>query len=96
MLTPRAREQKELIMPERSAVLKEQAFPKSMSEQVYVQRQTFGGRPYIGARVYFLADGGDWRPTQKGLTLRPDLAAQVAKAMLAMLTADEKEAVEGN
>jgi hypothetical protein len=57
-------------------------FGKSATEQVRVERTSFKGREYINARIWFQDERGEWHPTQKGLTLTPELAEEVAQAML--------------
>jgi len=59
-----------------------QVFAKNALEQVRVERTTFRGREYVNARIWFQDERGEWRPTQKGLALTPELAEQVARAML--------------
>jgi len=55
---------------------------KGPSEQVRVERSTFNGREYVSARIWFRDERGAWHPTKKGLTLSPELAAEVARALL--------------
>ena len=59
---------------------------KNASEKVIVQAREFKGRRYVDARLFYLKDGpgGEdlWAPCQKGLCLQPELAVEVATAML--------------
>jgi len=57
-------------------------YEKSESERVVVQRKEYKGKDYVDARVHYLAGTDDWRPTKKGLCLSPELARQVAEAMI--------------
>jgi hypothetical protein len=59
-------------------------FSKSATQQVRVERATFQGRAYINARIWFHNEKGEWVPTKKGLTLAPELAEQVGRAMVTL------------
>jgi len=41
----------------------------------------FKGSQYVGARIYYMDDKGDWKPTRKGITLTPDVMIQVRDAI---------------
>ncbi len=55
---------------------------KGAGEVIRIGLTEYRGRKYLDARVYFETDEGQWKPTKKGLCLSPDLAQQVAEAML--------------
>ena len=61
------------------------------SDLVRVELSEFQGRQYVGARIYFMDDKGDWKPTRKGITLTPEVMAQVNQALTEALA----EAGEG-
>lgn len=61
------------------------------SDLVRVELSEFQGRQYVGARIYFMDDKGDWKPTRKGITLTPEVMAQVNQALAEALA----EAGEG-
>lgn len=48
---------------------------------VRVELSEFKGSQYVGARIYYMDDRGDWKPTKKGLTLAPDTMAEVRDAI---------------
>lgn len=48
---------------------------------IRVELSEFKGNQYVGARIYYMDDRGDWKPTRKGLTLTPDTMAQVRDAI---------------
>ena len=51
------------------------------TDLVRVELSEFKGNQYIGARIYYMDDKGDWKPTRKGLTLTPELMEQVKDAL---------------
>jgi len=55
-----------------------------MGEVVRVERNVFKGRDYVSARIWVPSrdDAAVMIPTPKGLTLAPELAAEVAREML--------------
>jgi len=61
------------------------------SDLVRVELSEFQGRQYVGARIYFMDGKGDWKPTRKGITLTPEVMAQVNQALIEALA----EAGEG-
>jgi hypothetical protein len=48
---------------------------------VRIELSEFQGRQYVGARIYFMDDKGEWKPTKKGITLTPEVMAQVHQAL---------------
>lgn len=56
-----------------------------------VELSEFKGNQYVGARIYYMDDKGDWKPTRKGLTLSPDMMAQVRDAITEALETLEKD-----
>ncbi len=58
---------------------------KNKREVVRVERATFNGIDCINARVWFADDEGEMRPSKKGLTLRVELASDLAKAIQEVL-----------
>lgn len=41
----------------------------------------FRGRQYIDARMFYMSETGEWLPTKKGLSMTPEMAAQVSEAI---------------
>ena len=48
---------------------------------IRVELSEFKGNQYVGARIYYMDDKGDWKPTRKGLTLTPDVMVKVRDAI---------------
>jgi len=46
-----------------------------------IELSEFQGKQYIGARIYFMDDRGEWKPSKKGLTLAPDMMTLVHEAL---------------
>jgi len=57
--------------------------PKNSREVIVVRRTTFHGKPFVDLRVFVDIGGGELRPSQKGVAIRPDLIDQVVAALLA-------------
>lgn len=55
---------------------------KSPTERVRIELQSFKGKSYLNVRVWVDKADGTMAPTQKGITLDPDLARRMAKAVL--------------
>lgn len=45
---------------------------RNRTEKIRVELSNYRGKDFISVRIYFLADNGEWRPTKKGVTVRPD------------------------
>ena len=60
------------------------------TDLVRIELSEFKGNQYIGARIYYMDDKGDWKPTRKGITLTPELMEQVRDSLTEAL-----EEVEG-
>ena len=45
---------------------------RSDTEQLRVECSNYRGRDFVSVRIYYLADNGEWRPTKKGVTIKPD------------------------
>ncbi|MGD1323947.1 transcriptional coactivator p15/PC4 family protein [Pandoraea pnomenusa] len=54
---------------------------KNDSERLRVHLKEYRGKTYVDVRVWFSADGGELRPSSKGIMLRPDLAGPLAAAL---------------
>ena len=61
---------------------------------VRVALTEFRKRQYIEVRTYYMADDGEWKPTRKGITLKPDLMKEVHQALGKALEEMEKEDTE--
>ncbi|MCK4506625.1 MAG: transcriptional coactivator p15/PC4 family protein [Candidatus Aegiribacteria sp.] len=51
------------------------------TDLVRIELSEFKGNQYIGARIYYMDDKGDWKPTRKGITLMPEMMEQVRDAL---------------
>jgi len=45
---------------------------RSDTEKLVVELSNYKGRDFVSARIYYLADNGEWRPTKKGITVKPE------------------------
>ncbi len=57
--------------------------PKNELEEIRVRVRAFRGHPYIDIRVYWRTDPEEeyWRPSQKGVTLKPELVGELITAL---------------
>lgn len=44
-------------------------FPRKDGQELRVTLDSFNGRPFLNARLWFTADDGTHRPTKKGITV---------------------------
>ena len=45
---------------------------RSETETLRIENSNYKGRDFVSVRIYYLADNGEWRPTKKGITVKPD------------------------
>lgn len=51
---------------------------KNSRERIEVRAAEYEGHPYIDIRTYWKGkDGDSWRPSRKGVTLRPELVGEL-------------------
>ena len=62
-------------------------FEKNSMERVGASLSTYRGHQYIDLRVFYEADGGEWRATKKGLTVRPEQLPELEEAAQGLLAA---------
>jgi Transcriptional Coactivator p15 (PC4) len=55
---------------------------KSDGERLRVELREHRGRVYVDFRNWFLAPDNEWRPSAKGLTLRPEQIPEVVRALV--------------
>jgi hypothetical protein len=66
---------------------------RSDSERLRVTVSEYRGRTLIDLRVWFAADGGEFKPGRAGVSLRPEQVGEVMQALrLAAQAADPKGA----
>lgn len=46
--------------------------PRNAVEKLQVAVSHYKGSTFLDVRVYFESDGGEWKPTKKGITLKKD------------------------
>ena len=56
-------------------------FAKNTGQKVVVQLREFKGKKLIDLRVFYLNEGGSWRPTPKGISLRPELIGELKRGV---------------
>ena len=55
---------------------------KNSREQIQVQAAEYEGHPYIDVRIYWRTQDDDrWKPSKKGVTLRPELVGELIAAL---------------
>lgn len=66
---------------------------RSESERLRVTVGEYRGRTLVDARIWFVTDGGEWKPGRAGVSLRPEQVGEVMQALrLAAQAADPKGA----
>jgi hypothetical protein len=55
---------------------------RSPSERLRVQLRQYRGREFLDVRCWYLADDGEYRPSQKGVTLNPSQLAELVQALM--------------
>jgi len=55
---------------------------KNARERVRISLMEFRGSPYIDVRVWFVAPGGEYKATSKGVTIRPNQVAQLLQGLM--------------
>ncbi|WP_230940724.1 MULTISPECIES: transcriptional coactivator p15/PC4 family protein [Burkholderia cepacia complex] len=55
---------------------------RSGSERLRVQFRQYRGREFLDVRCWYLADDGEYRPSQKGVTLNPSQLAELVQALM--------------
>ncbi|SAL75804.1 Transcriptional Coactivator p15 (PC4) [Caballeronia arvi] len=66
---------------------------KNASERLRVDVKTYRGSTYIDIRVWYVTDDGDYRPSSKGVTLKPTMAPELLRGIaLAARSFDPREA----
>ncbi|WP_321808078.1 transcriptional coactivator p15/PC4 family protein [Burkholderia sp. BCC1993] len=64
---------------------------RSDSERLRITVSEYRGRTLVDLRVWFVTDGGEWKPGRAGVSLRPDQVGEVMQALrLAAQAADPK------
>ncbi len=54
---------------------------KNTQEKIRVEKREYKGREFVDVRTYYLDDSGEWKPTQKGVTFRPDQLEEIIEAL---------------
>lgn len=66
---------------------------KNASERVRIDVKTYRGNTYIDIRVWYVDAGGEYRPSSKGIMVKPTLAPELLRGIaLAAQSFDPKEA----
>ncbi len=55
---------------------------KNANNKIRISITEFKGNNYIDVRVYYEDDAGEYKPTKKGVTFRPDQISQVMDGLL--------------
>jgi hypothetical protein len=54
---------------------------KDGAEELRIEAKSYNGYPYFDLRVWFKGDGGEWRPTKTGVTIKPREIDEVISAL---------------
>lgn len=54
---------------------------KNTQEKIRVEKREYKGREFVDVRTYYLDDSGEWKPSQKGVTFRPDQLEEIVEAL---------------
>lgn len=57
------------------------SIPKNRREEYRVTRDTFKGLDLVQIRVWFVADDGEFRPSQKGVAIRLETLPSIIDAL---------------
>ncbi|AMM13350.1 hypothetical protein AX768_03710 [Burkholderia sp. PAMC 28687] len=64
---------------------------KTDKQQIRVDLHEYRGRMYVGLRLWFRDDAGEWSPSERGISLRPEHVPQIIQALtLAVQAHDPK------
>jgi hypothetical protein len=68
--------------PDESRIVAE--IPKGRHEVIRVTRESYHGHRFVQLRVWFKAEGGEFRPSKSGIAIAPDkLDATIAALQVA-------------
>ena len=56
-------------------------FDKSTVEQIRISLNKFKGAEYVDVRIYYKASDGEYKPTKKGVTFKPDMVSELEEAV---------------
>lgn len=54
---------------------------KNTQEKIRVEKRKYKGREFVDVRTYYLDDSGEWKPSPKGVTFRPDQLEEIIEAL---------------
>ncbi len=58
------------------------AVEKNTRERIEIRAAEYEGHPYIDVRTYWRTrDDEEWKPSKKGVTLRPELVGELIAAL---------------
>lgn len=64
---------------------------KNSRERLRITMDQYKGHEYIGIRIWFVVEDGQYQPSRSGVTLKPSLISQLVQALeLAARAADPK------
>lgn len=58
------------------------SFEKSRNKRIGIHVQEFRGSTFLSLREFYLSDG-EWRPSPKGFTVRPELYPELLHGVIA-------------
>jgi len=54
---------------------------KNTQEKIRIEKREYKGKEFIDVRTYYLDDTGEWKPSPKGVTFKPDQIDEVLKSL---------------
>jgi hypothetical protein len=59
-------------------------FEKGAGQRIEASISTYKDQTYADVRTYFEGDGGEWKPTKKGITVPLDLLGELEASVQAL------------
>ena len=67
-------------------------FKRNATEEVRATLRTYRGKQYLDVRIYYLDDGGEYKPTKKGINLSVELMGDLGRMVGKLQQAVQAEA----
>ena len=64
------------------------------TERLRIEASNYKGSDFLSVRIYYLADNGEWRPTKKGITVKPDKVDELIEFLTEGKSKIDKKEVE--
>jgi len=54
---------------------------RNKTEKIKVETREYKGKDFLSARIFYHADSGEWLPTKKGITIKPDQVKELIELL---------------